>query len=149
MLQLPHEHRIGTMLGMLKQAGFSWISASLSSTRMRIDHICASLLGGPPTIAMDRTASKIAELAQLGQGLLPSFDNLEAYLYQHLDVKLPVTDAKYYSLIAANEALMSKVEPASASGAEALAVMVTTALRMEYMPVEDEESLPGAQAQFT
>ena len=47
-------------------------------------------------------------------------------------------DAKYYSLIAANEALMAKIEPASASGAEALAEVVTAALRMEYEPVEDE-----------
>ena len=47
-------------------------------------------------------------------------------------MKLPVLDAKYYSLIAANEALMSKIEPASVSGAEALAEVVTAALRMEY-----------------
>ncbi|KAL0018815.1 hypothetical protein WJX77_001023 [Trebouxia sp. C0004] len=52
-------------------------------------------------------------------------------------------DAKYYSLVAGNEALMSKIEPASASGAEALAEVVTAALRMQYEPVEDEISLAG------
>ncbi|KAL3162161.1 hypothetical protein ABBQ32_009869 [Trebouxia sp. C0010 RCD-2024] len=51
----------------------------------------------------------------------PSFDDLEAYLVRHPDVKLPVPDTKYYSLVAANEALMSEIEPASAFGAEALA----------------------------
>ena len=56
-----------------------------------------------------------------------------------------MSDAKYYSLVAANEALMSEIEPASASGAEALAEVVTAALRMQYEPVEDEISLAGMQ----
>ena len=60
-------------------------------------------------------------------------------------MKLPVSDAKYYSLVAANEVLMSQIEPASASGAEALAEVVTAALRMQYEPVEDEISLAGVQ----
>lgn len=49
--------------------------------------------------------------------------------------------AKYYSLVTANEAFMAKIEPASVSGAEALAEVVTAALRMQYEPVEDEISL--------
>ncbi len=40
---------------------------------------------------------------------------------------------------------MSQIEPASASGAEALAEVVTAALRMQYEPVEDEISLAGVQ----
>ena len=39
---------------------------------------------------------------------------------------------------------MSK-EPASASGAEALAEVVTAALRMQYEPVEDEITLAGVE----
>lgn len=38
---------------------------------------------------------------------------------------------------------MAKIEPASKSGAEALAEVVTAALRMQYEPVEDEISLAG------
>ena len=38
---------------------------------------------------------------------------------------------------------MSDIEPASASGAEAFAEVVTAALRMQYEPVEDEISLAG------
>ena len=38
---------------------------------------------------------------------------------------------------------MSEIKPASASGAEALAEVVTAALRMQYEPVEDEISLAG------
>ena len=79
------------------------------------------------------------------RGPPPSFDELEAYLFQHPGVKLPVSDAKYYSLIAANAALMSEIEPASASGAEALAEVVTVALRMQYEPVEDEITLAGGR----
>ena len=94
---------------------------------------------------MDKTARKVAQLAQLVQGPPPSFAELEAYLFRHPDVKLPVSDAKYYSLVAANEALMSEIEPASASGAEALAEVVTAALRMQYEPVEDEISLAGVR----
>ncbi|DBA89099.1 TPA: hypothetical protein ACH3X1_016272 [Trebouxia sp. C0004] len=94
-------------------------------------------------IAVDKTARKVAQLAQLVQGSPPSFKNLEAFLFRHSDVKLPVLDAKYYSLIAANEGLMSEIEPASKSGAEALAEVVTTALRIEYEPVSDEISLAG------
>ena len=56
-----------------------------------------------------------------------------------------MSDAKYYSLVAAKKALMSDIEPASASGAEALAEVVTAALRMQYEPVEDEISLAGVQ----
>ena len=107
--------------------------------------MCALPSGGPQTIAVDKTARKVAQLAQLVQGPPPIFGDLEAFLFQQKDVKLPVLDAKYYSLIAANEALMSKIEPASVSGAEALAEVVTAALRMEYEPVEDEISLAGAQ----
>ena len=107
--------------------------------------MCALPSGGPQTIAVDKTARKVAQLAQLVQGPPPVFGDLEAFLFQHTEVKLPVLDAKYYSLIAANEALMSKTEPASVSGAEALAEVVTAALRMEYEPVEDEISLAGAQ----
>ncbi len=58
--------------------------------------------------------------------------NWRDFLFHHPDTKLPVLDAKYFSLIAANEALKSKIEPASQSGAEALAEVVTAALRMEY-----------------
>ena len=58
---------------------------------------------------------------------------------------MPVSDTKYYSLVAANQALVSEMEPASASGAEALAEVVTAALRMQYEPVEDEISLAGVQ----
>ncbi|KAL3132969.1 hypothetical protein ABBQ38_006880 [Trebouxia sp. C0009 RCD-2024] len=101
------------------------------------------IAGHPQTIPVDKTARKVAQLAQLVQGPPPSFHELEAYLFRHPDVKLPVSDAKYYSLVAANEALMSKIEPASASGAEALAEVVTAALRMQYEPVEDETSLAG------
>ncbi|KAL3155917.1 hypothetical protein ABBQ32_012914 [Trebouxia sp. C0010 RCD-2024] len=97
----------------------------------------------PQTIAVDKTAKKVAQLAQLVQEPPPSFDELEAYLFRHPDVKLPVSDAKYFSLVAANEALMSEIEPASVSGAEALAEVVTAALRMQYEPVEDEISLAG------
>ncbi|DBA92959.1 TPA: hypothetical protein ACH3X2_003307 [Trebouxia sp. C0005] len=103
----------------------------------------ADTTGHPQIVAVDKTARKVAQLAQLVSGPPPSFDQLEAYLFRHPDVKLPVSDAKYYSLIAANEALMSKIEPASASGAEALAEVVTAALRMQYEPVEDEISLAG------
>ena len=56
-----------------------------------------------------------------------------------------MSDAKYYSLVPANEALMSDIKPASASGAEALAEVVTAALRIQYEPVEDEISLAGVQ----
>ncbi|DBA80064.1 TPA: hypothetical protein ACH3X2_007553 [Trebouxia sp. C0005] len=90
--------------------------------------------GHPQIAAVDKTARKVAQLAQLVQRPPPSF--------RHPEVKLPVSDAKYCSLIAANEALMSK-EPASASGAEALAEVVTAALRMQYEPVEDEITLAG------
>ncbi|KAL3134765.1 hypothetical protein ABBQ32_007754 [Trebouxia sp. C0010 RCD-2024] len=88
---------------------------------------------------------KAAQLAQLVQGPPPSFDELDAYLFCHPDINLPVSDTKYYSLVAANEALVSEMEPASASGAEALAEVVTAALRMQYEPVEDEISLAGVQ----
>ena len=87
----------------------------------------------------------MAQLAQLVQGPPPSFAELEAHLFRHPDVKLPVADAKYYSLVAANEALVSQIEPASASGAEALAEVVTTALRMQYEPVTNEITLAGVQ----
>jgi len=110
-----------------------------------INRICASSSGHLQTVVVDKTARKVAQLAQLVQGPPPSFDELEAYLFRHPDVKLPVSDAKYYSLVAANEALMSQIEPASASGAEALAEVVTAALRMQYEPVEDEISLAGVQ----
>ncbi|DBB03119.1 TPA: hypothetical protein ACH3X1_013350 [Trebouxia sp. C0004] len=107
------------------------------------DHFHPTDAGHLQTVVVDKTARKVAQLAQLVQGPPPSFDELEAYLFRHSDVKLPVSDAKYYSLVAANEALMSQIEPASASGAEALAEVVTTALRMQYEPVEDEISLAG------
>lgn len=55
---------------------------------------------------------KIAHLAQLVQGPPPGFKDLEACLFCHPDVKVPVLlDAKYYSLAAANAALMSQIEP--------------------------------------
>ena len=107
--------------------------------------MCASSSGHLQTVVVDKTARKVAQLAQLVQGPPPSFDGLEAYLFRRPDVKLPVSDAKYYSLVAANEALMSQIEPASVSGAEALAEVVTAALRMQYEPVEDEISLAGVQ----
>ena len=107
--------------------------------------MCASFLGHLQKVVVDKTAWKVAQLAQLVQGPPPSFDELEAYLFRHPDVKLPVLDAKYYNLVAANEALMSHIEPASASGAEALAEVVTAALRTQYEPVEDEISLAGVQ----
>ena len=94
-------------------------------------------------MVLDKTARKIAQLAQLVTGPPPIFDELEAHLFRDPDVKLPVLDAKYSSLIAANEALMSKIEPASESGAEALAEVVTAALRMQYEPDEGEMSLAG------
>ena len=105
----------------------------------------ASSSGHRQRVVVDKTARKVAQLAQLVQGPPPAFDELEAYLFRHSDVKLPVSDAKYCSLVAANEALMSQIEPASASGAEALAEVVTQALRMQYEPVEDESSLAGVQ----
>ena len=105
----------------------------------------ASSSGHPPTMALDKTARKVAQLAQLVPGPPPSFNKLEAYLFQHPNIKLPVLDAKYWSLVTANEALMSEIEPASVSGAEALAEVVTAALRLQYEPVEDEISLAGLQ----
>ena len=95
--------------------------------------------------AVDKTSRKIAQLAQLVGSPPPSFEDLEAFLFQHGGVKLPVLDAKYYSLVAANEALMAQIEPASLSGAEALPEVVTMALRMQYEPVEDEITLAGVQ----
>lgn len=100
-------------------------------------------VGVPSEIPLDKTARKVAELAQLVQGSPPSFSDLEAFLFREPDVKLPVLDAKYYSLVAANEGLVSQIEPASKSGAEALATVVTTALSMQYEPVADETSLAG------
>ena len=98
-------------------------------------------VGRSSEIAVDKTARKVAELAQLVQGSPPSFKDLEAFLFRHSDVKLPVLDAKYYSLIAANEGFMSQIERASKSGAEALVEVVTTALRIEY-----EISLAGVHS---
>ncbi|DBB05080.1 TPA: hypothetical protein ACH3X3_010344 [Trebouxia sp. C0006] len=97
----------------------------------------AAMPGGHQ-VPVDKTARKITQLAQLVGGLPPSFQDLEAFLFEHGGVKLPVLDAKYYSLITANEALMAQIEPASLSGAEALAEIVTAALRMQYEPVQDE-----------
>lgn len=91
---------------------------------------------GSPQRAVDKTSRKIAQLAQLVGSPPPGFEDLEAFLFEHSVVKLPVLDAKYYSLIAANEL----------SGAEALAEVVTVALRMQYEPVEDEITLAGVQA---
>lgn len=102
-------------------------------------------VGVPNEIPLDKSARKVAELAQLVQGSPPSFNDLEAFLFREPDVKLPVLDAKYYSLVAANEGLVSQIEPASKSGAEALATVVTTALSMQYEPVADEISLAGVQ----
>ena len=102
----------------------------------------ALTLGGPQT-AVDKSSRKIAQLAQLVGSPPPSIEHLEAFLFEHGGVKLPVLDAKYHSLVAANEALMAQIEPASLSGAEALAEIVTVALRMQYEPVEDEMTLAG------
>ena len=96
--------------------------------------------------AVDKTSRKIAQLAQLVGSPPPGFEDLEAFLFEHSVVKLPVLDAMYYSLIAANEALMAEVEPASLSGAEALAEVVTVGLRMQYEPLEDATTLAGVQA---
>ena len=93
----------------------------------------ALTLGGPQT-AVDKSSRKIAQLAQLVGSPPPSIEHLEAFLFEHGGVKLPVLDAKYHSLVAANEALMAQIEPASLSGAEALAEVVTVALRMQYEP---------------
>ena len=110
-----------------------------------LKHMYALTLGSPQR-AVDKTSRKIAQLAQLVGSPPPSFEDLEAFLFEHSVVKLPVLDAKYYSLIAANEALMAKIEPASLSGAEALAEVVTVALCMQYEPVGDEITLAGVQA---
>ena len=111
---------------------------------MLLDHMYALTSGGHQ-VPVDKTARKITQLAQLVGGLPPSFQDLEAFLFEYGGVKLPVLDAKYYSLITANEALMAQIEPASLSGAEALAEVVTAALRMQYEPVQDEITLAGVQ----
>ncbi len=103
------------------------------------------LTSGGPQRAVDKTWRKMAQLAQLVESPPPSFEDLEAFLFEHGGVKLPVLDAKYNSLVAANEALMAHIEPASLSGAEALAEVVTAALRMQYEPVGDEVALAGVQ----
>ncbi|KAA6429875.1 MAG: hypothetical protein FRX49_00307 [Trebouxia sp. A1-2] len=93
--------------------------------------------------AVDKTARKIAALEQLVGSQPPDFDDLDAFLYEEPTVKLPVANAKYCSLIADNEALMSKIEPESKSEAAALARVVTVALETEYEPVADELVLAG------
>lgn len=62
----------------------------------------------------------MAQLAQLVESPPPSFQDLEAFLFEHGGFKLPVLDAKYDSSVAANEALMAQIEPASLSGAGGL-----------------------------
>ena len=101
-------------------------------------------LGGPQG-AVDKTARKIAQLAQLVGSPPPGFEELEAFIFEHGGVKLPVLDAKHHSLVAANEALMAQSGPASLSGAEALAEVVTAALHLQYEPVEHETTLAGVQ----
>lgn len=102
------------------------------------------IVGNPYKRAVYKTARKVAKLAQLAPGSPPSFKDLEAFLFHHSETKLPVADAMYYTL--ADEVLMSQVEPASESGAEALAEVVTAALRMQYEPVADEVSLAGVHS---
>ncbi len=111
---------------------------------MHLNHMYVLTSGGPQR-AVDKTWRKIAQLAQLVESPPPSFEDLDAFLFEHGGVKLPVLDAKYNSLVAANEALMAHIEPASLSGAEALAEVVTGALRMQYEPVSDAIALAGVQ----
>lgn len=102
------------------------------------------IVGNPCKRAVYKTARKVAKLAQLALGSPPSFKDLEAFLFRYSETKLPVADAMYYTL--ADEVLISQIEPASESGAEALAEVVTTALRMQYEPDADEVSLAGVHS---
>ncbi|KAL3148638.1 hypothetical protein ABBQ38_014061 [Trebouxia sp. C0009 RCD-2024] len=106
-------------------------------------HISGASLAGGSQSAVDKTARKIAALEQLVGSQPPAFGDLQAFLYEEPTVKLPVANAKYCSLIADNEALMSKIEPESKSEAAALARVVTVALETEYEPVADELVLAG------
>ena len=107
-----------------------------------------ALFAGRSQSAVDKTARKIAALEQLVGSPPPDFDDLDAFLYEEPTVKLPVANAKYCSLIADNEALMSKIEPESKSEAAALARVVTVALETEYEPVADELVLAGVLSTF-
>ena len=107
-----------------------------------------ALFAGRSQSAVDKTARKIAALGQLVGSPPPDFDDLDAFLYEEPTVKLPVANAKYCSLIADNEALMSKIEPESKSEAAALARVVTVALETEYEPVADELVLAGVLSTF-
>ena len=70
----------------------------------------ALTLGGPQR-AVDKTSRKIAQLAQLVKSPPASFEDVEAFLFEHGGVKLPVLDAKHYSLVELMRCSWRKLSP--------------------------------------
>ena len=96
-------------------------------------------------IVCDETRAKVAELEQLSNGQPPSIDELESFLFRGSAVKLPVLDTLYTSLVYQDWDFEELIEPLSTSRAERLALVVSTALVMEYERDADETTLAGKQ----
>jgi len=88
---------------------------------------CLSVAEEGPT---DNTSEKVSEL-------------LQSYVAAALPTKLPVPEVMYHRLRTQDRALAGVIEPLSASGAEALATLIGSALDSEEFQPTDEITIGG------
>ncbi len=87
--------------------------------------------GPSVTFATDKTGQKVTELQKPSLQLPPGLDELQAFIFGPLTAKIAVIDSFYNGLVAHHDSLKAIIEPVSLSGADVLAALVVSALKVE------------------
>jgi len=124
-----------------------WLSLVSRSLRLASSPICLASTECCLSVAeegpTDNTSEKVSELLQPPLQQPPPFADLATYVAAALPTKLPVPEAMYHRLRTQDRALAGVIEPLSASGAEALATLIGSALDSEEFQPTDEITIGG------